>query len=57
MSRKTKLPKAEYLQGDIDFPEMIRADFRKAILINALTLSLTIVVTGGLFLLAFFLLR
>ncbi|MBD3192786.1 MAG: hypothetical protein GF308_19255 [Candidatus Heimdallarchaeota archaeon] len=57
MSKTDKLPRAEYLRGEIDFPEMIRADYRKAILIHLLSAIATILVTGGLFLLAFFLIK
>lgn len=57
LSQTDKLPKAEYLKGEIDFPEMIRADYRKAILVHLLSATATLLVTGGLFLLAFFLLK
>ncbi|MBK5113626.1 MAG: hypothetical protein JJE41_08340 [Candidatus Heimdallarchaeota archaeon] len=49
-----KLPKAELIQGDIDYPEMIKQDFRKALLIIGLTVLSTLVVTTGLFVMAWF---
>ena len=50
-----KLPKAELMEGEIDYPEMIKRDFRKAILIISLATISTIVVTAGLFVMAWFL--
>ena len=52
---KLKLPKPELLEGEIDYPEMIKKDFRKAILILILTTLSTIVLVGALWALAFFL--
>ncbi|MBY8993791.1 MAG: hypothetical protein KGD59_04520 [Candidatus Heimdallarchaeota archaeon] len=49
-----KLPKAELIQGNIDYPEMIKQDFRKALLIIGLTVLSTLVVTTGLFVMAWF---
>ena len=54
MSSISKLPKPEFIEGDIDFPEMIKQDFRKAILILSLTLISALVFTGGFFALAYF---
>ncbi|MEA2069795.1 MAG: hypothetical protein U9O98_00740 [Asgard group archaeon] len=56
-SSKTKidLPKPEFIEGEIDFPEMIRKDYRKALTIIALTLITTLIVTGGLWAIAYFL--
>ncbi|MBN1328261.1 MAG: hypothetical protein JXA54_02195 [Candidatus Heimdallarchaeota archaeon] len=48
------LPKPELIQGDIDYPEMIKADFKKAITIIGLSLLTTLIVTTGIFLLAYF---
>ena len=45
---KLKLPKPELIEGQIDFPEMIKKDFRKALLIVGLTLLTTLIITGGL---------
>lgn len=49
-----KLPKPELIQGEVDFPEMIKADFRKAVLIIGLSVLTTAVITVGFFLLFFF---
>ncbi len=48
------LPKPELIQGEIDYPEMIKADFKKAVTIITLSLVTTIIITTGIFLLAFF---
>ena len=49
MSRENiQLPKPELIEGEIDFPEMIKADFRKATLIIALSVLTTIIFTAGL---------
>ena len=50
-----KLPKAELIQGEIDYPEMIKQDFRKAVLIIFLTTLSSLVITAGLFVMAWFL--
>jgi hypothetical protein len=50
-----KLPKAELLEGEIDYPEMIKRDYRKSLLIIGLAVLSTLVVTVGLFVMAFFL--
>jgi len=55
MSTKISLPKPEFIEGDIDYPEMINKDFRKAIMIISLSVITALVFTGGLFALAFFL--
>ncbi len=56
MSRETvKLPEAELIQGEIDFPEMIKADFRKALLVIGLSLLSTVILTVGLWALVYFL--
>ena len=52
---KSKLPKPELFEGEVDFPEMIKKDFRKAVLIISLTALSTIVLVGALWALAFFL--
>jgi hypothetical protein len=44
---KLKLPKPEFIEGEIDYPEMIKKDFRKAMLIITLTVLTTIFVTVG----------
>ena len=54
MSSKISLPKPELIEGDINFPEMIKQDFRKAILIISLSMISGILVTGALFALAYF---
>lgn len=49
MSRENiKLPKPELIEGEVDFPEMIKADFRKALLIIMLTVVTTLIFTAGL---------
>jgi hypothetical protein len=52
---KLKLPKPEFIQGEIDYPEMIKKDFRKALLIITLSLLSTIVATAAVWALLFFL--
>jgi len=42
------IPKPEIIEGEIDFPEMIKADFRKALIIIGLTLLATMLTTAGL---------
>ena len=54
MSSKNSLPQPEFIEGEIDFPEMIKQDFRKAVLIISLSAITALIVTGGLFALAFF---
>jgi len=54
--RHSKIEKPEIIEGEIDFPEMIKADFRKALLIIGLTFLATMITTAGL-LLAFLFLR
>ena len=53
MSQLT-LPKAEFLEGEIDYPEMIKRDYRKALLIIFLSTISTVAIVAGLFVLAFF---
>jgi len=50
-----KLPKPEFLEGEIDYPEMIKRDYRKALLIIFLSTISTVAIAAGLFVLAFFL--
>ncbi|MGC9779865.1 MAG: hypothetical protein HZR80_11530 [Candidatus Heimdallarchaeota archaeon] len=52
---KLKLPKPELFEGEVDFPEMIKKDFHKAVLILSLTALSTIILVGALWALAFFL--
>lgn len=52
---KLKLPKPEFIQGEIDYPEMIKKDFRKAMLIITLTLISSIISTIAVWALLFFL--
>lgn len=42
---KLKLPKPEFIQGEIDYPEMIRKDFRKALLIIILSTISSVITT------------
>ena len=51
-----KLPKAEFIQGEIDFPEMIQKDFRKALAIVISSIITTIFVTAGIWALYYFVL-
>jgi hypothetical protein len=51
---KSPLPKAEFIQGEIDYPEMINKDFRKAVTIVLLTILSTLIFVGGVFAIAFF---
>jgi len=51
----SQLPKPELIEGEIDYTEMIKKDYRKATLIILLTILATGIVTVGLFLLFFFL--
>ncbi|MHA1125294.1 MAG: hypothetical protein ACTSO7_06255 [Candidatus Heimdallarchaeota archaeon] len=56
MSRENiKLPEAEFIVGEVDFPEMIKADFRKAMLIMGLTTISTAIITVGLWALVHYL--
>ena len=50
-----KLPKPEFLEGEIDYPEMIKRDYRKALLIIFLSTISTVAIAAELFVLAFFL--
>jgi len=50
-----KLPKAEFIHGEIDYPEMIKQDFRKAFRIIVLSSISTIAIVAGLFVMAWFL--
>jgi len=52
---KLKLPKPEFIQGEIDYPEMIKKDFRKAMLIITLTLISSIISTIAVWALLFIL--
>ncbi len=54
MSKQISLPKPELIEGEINFPEMIKQDFRKAILIISLSMISGLLVTGALFALAYF---
>lgn len=55
MSKNTlSLPKPEFIQGDIDYPEMIKQDFRKAMLIIGLAALGSLILTAGIWLLYFF---
>lgn len=54
MSSKITLPQPEFIEGEIDFPEMIKQDFRKAIMILSLSVITALIFTGGLFALAYF---
>ena len=49
------MEKPEIIEGEIDFPEMIKADFRKALVIIGLTLLATMITTAGLLLIFLFL--
>ncbi|NPE08184.1 MAG: hypothetical protein GNW80_07880 [Asgard group archaeon] len=49
-----KLPKAEFIHGEIDYPEMIKRDYRKALLVIFLATISTVAIVAGLFVLAFF---
>lgn len=56
MSRENiKLPEVELIQGEVDFPEMIKADFRKALIIMGLSVLCTAVLTVGLWAIVYFL--
>ncbi|MHA1740216.1 MAG: hypothetical protein ACTSXA_15740 [Candidatus Heimdallarchaeota archaeon] len=56
MSRENvKLPEAELIQGEVDFPEMIKADFRKAMTIMGLATIATAIFTVALWALVYFL--
>ncbi len=50
-----KLPKPEFIQGEIDYPEMIKQDYRKALLIIFLSTISTVAIVVGLFVMDFFL--
>jgi hypothetical protein len=52
---KLKLPKPEFIQGEIDYPEMIRKDFRKALLIILLSMISSVILTIGVWALLNFL--
>lgn len=52
----SKMEKPEIIEGEIDFLEMIKADFWKALLIIGLIFLATVITTAGL-LLAFLFLR
>ncbi|MHA1629152.1 MAG: hypothetical protein ACTSWT_00810 [Candidatus Heimdallarchaeota archaeon] len=54
--RHSKMEKPEIIEGEIDFLEMIKADFWKALLIIGLIFLATVITTAGL-LLAFLFLR
>jgi hypothetical protein len=56
MSRENiKLPEAELIAGEVDFPEMIKADFRKALTIMGLATLATAIFTVALWALVHFL--
>lgn len=55
LDTKFTLPKPELIQGEIDFPEMIKKDFRKALSIVLLSVFTTLVVVAGLWVLLYFL--
>jgi hypothetical protein len=44
---KLSLPKPEFIEGEIDYPEMIKKDFRKAMLILTLSVITALVVSTG----------
>ena len=55
MSRENiKLPEVELIQGEVDYPEMIKADFRKAMIIMGLSIISTLLLTVGLWALVHF---
>ena len=55
MSRENvKLPEVELIQGDVDYPEMIKADFKKAMLIMGLSIIATAIFTVGMWALVYF---
>ncbi|HUU77988.1 MAG TPA: hypothetical protein VMX55_06545 [candidate division Zixibacteria bacterium] len=51
---KFDLPKPEFIEGEIDFPEMIKQDFRKAMLIVALSGITSIIVSAIIWAILFF---
>ncbi|MHA1243883.1 MAG: hypothetical protein ACTSP7_04825 [Candidatus Heimdallarchaeota archaeon] len=54
MSRENvKLPEAELIQGEVDFPGMIKADFRKAMTIMGLATIATAIFTVALWALVY----
>ena len=56
MSRENiKLPEVELIQGEVDFPEMIKADFKKALLIMGLSTIATAIFTVAMWALVHFL--
>ena len=56
MSRENiKLPEVELIQGEVDFPEMIQADFKKALIIMGLSMLATAIITVGLWALVHYL--
>jgi hypothetical protein len=56
MSRETiKLPEVELIQGEVDYPEMIKADFKKAMTIMILSTIGSIILTVGIWALVHFL--
>jgi hypothetical protein len=52
--KTVSLPKAELIQGKIDYPEMIKNDFKKAMLILGLSLLTSLVFIAGLFALFYY---
>lgn len=55
MAKELKLPQAEYVAGNVDYPEMVKKDFRKAVMILMLTgLSTAVIVAGLYFILLYF---
>ncbi len=56
MSRENvNLPEVELIQGEVDFPEMIKADFRKAMTIMGLAIIATAIFTVAMWALVHFL--
>ena len=53
-TEKFSLPKPEFISGEIDYPEMIKRDFREAMLILGLSAILALVFVAGLFTLFYF---
>ena len=52
---KFDLPKPEFIEGEIDFPEMIKQDFRKALTIVGISGLTAIITTAVIWALLFFL--
>lgn len=50
-----KLPKPEFIEGEIDYPEMIKKDLRKAMLIMGLSAISSMILTAIVWALLYFL--